>query len=403
MPAAVWSSLQFTTPNRRGPFGFNGIALLKPGVTLEQAARDLDDISVRIFPIWAAGFQDSGARLAPSRCATPSSAPPGARWASSPAPWHWCSCSPSPTSPPSCSSALHRASTSSPSVSHSAPNAIASRGSSSPSVSCSPCSPAPSASRSPPRHSASSVSSPRACPASSEIALDGRSFAFAAAVALLSGILVEPRTARHGVFSRRTPAATGLLSSPARGGASRRVGRRARAHSSSPSSPSRFRCCSAPACSPTASCGCSSVDAGFDPRRRRGARALASIGTLPERAPPRCRFWRQAEARALAVDGVTAAGFTSSLPPDNFGDVNNFDLIDRPVPAGTSQPEFAVAHRHQRVLCRDGRSPPRGASLHDGRLRQRRPPVLIVEPCLGGEILSRHQCRGTADAQRRLQ
>jgi putative ABC transport system permease protein len=49
-------------------------------------------------------------------------------------------------------------------------------------------------------------------------------------------------------------------------------------------------------------------------------------------------FWRRIEARTLEVPGVTAAGLSASIPPDNGGDVNNFDLLDRPVPAGTSQP-----------------------------------------------------------------
>ena len=29
---------------------------------------------------------------------------------------------------------------------------------------------------------------------------------------------------------------------------------------------------------------------------------------------------------------------TGSIPPDNYGDVNNFDLFDKPVPVGSSQP-----------------------------------------------------------------
>jgi hypothetical protein len=35
---------------------------------------------------------------------------------------------------------------------------------------------------------------------------------------------------------------------------------------------------------------------------------------------------------------VVAAGLTTSLPPDNGGDTNNFDLLDRPVPAGGAEP-----------------------------------------------------------------
>src|SRR3989454_99673 len=37
IPAVVWPVLQLATPPRRGPFGYRGIARLKPGVTLGQA------------------------------------------------------------------------------------------------------------------------------------------------------------------------------------------------------------------------------------------------------------------------------------------------------------------------------------------------------------------------------
>ena len=42
--------------------------------------------------------------------------------------------------------------------------------------------------------------------------------------------------------------------------------------------------------------------------------------------------------RAAEIAGVTAVGLSGSLPPDNGGDVNNFDLLDKPVPTGASQP-----------------------------------------------------------------
>ena len=62
---ALWTALQLGTPERRGPFGFRGIGRLAPGVTLAQAERELADLSVRIFPLWSSGFQDSTARLVP--------------------------------------------------------------------------------------------------------------------------------------------------------------------------------------------------------------------------------------------------------------------------------------------------------------------------------------------------
>jgi putative ABC transport system permease protein len=64
-PADVWPVMRRETPARRGPFGLFAIARLRPGVTVDAARRELDGISVRIFPEWQSGFQDRTARLTP--------------------------------------------------------------------------------------------------------------------------------------------------------------------------------------------------------------------------------------------------------------------------------------------------------------------------------------------------
>ena len=63
--ADVWPILAMGTPPRRGPFLLRGFARLKEGVTPEAATRDLAGVSERIFPVWAASFQDRNARLTP--------------------------------------------------------------------------------------------------------------------------------------------------------------------------------------------------------------------------------------------------------------------------------------------------------------------------------------------------
>ena len=63
--AEVWGSLKLETPQRRGPFGMGVYARLKDGATVESAARDLAAVSERIFPLWASSFQDRTARLTP--------------------------------------------------------------------------------------------------------------------------------------------------------------------------------------------------------------------------------------------------------------------------------------------------------------------------------------------------
>jgi putative ABC transport system permease protein len=61
----LWVALQMTPPQRRGPFGIRAFARLKPGVTIGSAQRDLASISERIFPIWKSSFRDSTMRFTP--------------------------------------------------------------------------------------------------------------------------------------------------------------------------------------------------------------------------------------------------------------------------------------------------------------------------------------------------
>lgn len=49
------------------------------------------------------------------------------------------------------------------------------------------------------------------------------------------------------------------------------------------------------------------------------------------------RFWQRAEQIAARAPGVVAVGITSALPPDNGGDLDNFNLVDYPVAAGESE------------------------------------------------------------------
>ncbi|MBF5042254.1 FtsX-like permease family protein [Aggregicoccus sp. 17bor-14] len=65
--ADLWPVLQLSAPERRGPFGFVAIARLREGATLDAAARELDVLSRRLFPLWASSFRDANARLTPYR------------------------------------------------------------------------------------------------------------------------------------------------------------------------------------------------------------------------------------------------------------------------------------------------------------------------------------------------
>ena len=63
--AAVWRPFRMDPPTRRGPFGIRVLARLRPGATVESATRDLASVSERTFPIWRSSFRDSTARLTP--------------------------------------------------------------------------------------------------------------------------------------------------------------------------------------------------------------------------------------------------------------------------------------------------------------------------------------------------
>ena len=61
----IWLPLKIKTPLRRGPFWLAGIGRLRPGVSLDAATRDLAGISARVFPLWASSFRDQSARMTP--------------------------------------------------------------------------------------------------------------------------------------------------------------------------------------------------------------------------------------------------------------------------------------------------------------------------------------------------
>ncbi len=84
----------------------------------------------------------------------------------------------------------------------------------------------------------------------------------------------------------------------------------------------------------------SRVDPGFDPRGVIAVNLALPSARYPDPAAVE-RFLTQAESRAGELAGGTSAGLSNALPPDDPGDVNNFDLLDQPVPAGVSEPVAA--------------------------------------------------------------
>lgn len=65
LPAPVLAVLRLPTPTRRGPFGYWGVGRLKTGVTFGDAGARLKALATRVFPIWQSSFKDSDAHYTP--------------------------------------------------------------------------------------------------------------------------------------------------------------------------------------------------------------------------------------------------------------------------------------------------------------------------------------------------
>jgi len=69
---------------------------------------------------------------------------------------------------------------------------------------------------------------------------------------------------------------------------------------------------------------------------------LTASVSLPRTAYPRdtdrAAFWKRAVERLSALPGVQSVALSDSRPPSESGQQNNFDLEDRPTPAGQNQP-----------------------------------------------------------------
>jgi predicted permease len=139
------------------------------------------------------------------------------------------------------------------------------------------------------------------------------------------------------------------------------------------------------------------VEPGFDPVGAASVEIGLPTARYPD-PPAQLRFWQQIVDRMTEVPGVVEAGLTSSLPPDNGGDVNNFDLVAHPVPQGTSQPVAPW------VSVTNGFFGAMKIPLLEGRLftpadTNGAPPVVVVsrawavryfpgEPVLGQQLIS---------------
>lgn len=78
------------------------------------------------------------------------------------------------------------------------------------------------------------------------------------------------------------------------------------------------------------------VDPGFNGEGLLTMRIARPVSTGGD--PEYGAFWDRLEERVRALPGVVAAGLNTARPPSETFNINNFDPLDRPTPAGESEP-----------------------------------------------------------------
>lgn len=329
--AAIWPAMRVATPERRGPFGLGAIARLRPGVTPEAAARDLAGISERMFPVWQSSFPDRSARFVATdlrESLVGATARPLRLLAGAVLLVLLVAVANIATL------ALVRISA--------REHELATRA----------------------RLGASRVRLARLVitenvlavllagmaglglaaatlrlagallprlPRVGEVTLDWRAAAVAAMATLVAAVLVCMAPAGAVMRGR-------LLDSRADG---RRASAGRRANAVRGALVAAEFMMALPLLATAALLGRSflnlqRVSPGFDP-----SRAFTVAISLPEARYPDSTtavFWERALQRAREAPGVVSVALTTSLPPNNGGDVNNFDLLDHPVAPGTAEP-----------------------------------------------------------------
>lgn len=388
---AAWSALQLETPTRRGPFGYRGVGRLAPGVSLEQAERDLAEVSARIFPIWRAGFQDSTARLVPVplRLALVGYArAPVGLFAGAVALVLLAAVANVATL------LLVRASAREHELSVRAALG-ASRGRLARLIGTECLVLSSFAALLATAIAAAGVHfAPLLAPNLPRITqaqMNWAAVAFAVATSLVTGLLVTLAPLSIAAASGSAAAARLAGSAGFRTSAGPRA-TAARGVLVVTEFALAFPLLVGAGLLFTSFLRLERLDLGFDPS---GAYALEIAVAGPRYAndTTRLEFWRRLEARAGELAGISAVGLTGSIPPDNFGDVNNFNLRDKPVPPGTTEPLSpwpAVTSGYFAAL---------GVELLEGRLftpgdSAGAPPVVIVSRAWAAKYYPRESAAG---------
>ncbi len=372
MRAEVWPILQLPTPTRRGPFGFVGIGRLRSGVTHDAAARDLADISERIFPLWVAGFQDRTARLTPyslrdvvvgdaSKSLTVLLGAVALVLVIAVA--NVANLVLVRSMPRTRELAVRTA--------LGAPRARIARQLLTESVVLGSLGGLLGLVVAALGLEALTVLGPD-LPRMDEATLDLRAVAFTVAVALLSGALV-------GIYPLVLSMTRSLASSMRSGDRGAGAGQGTRLFQSilvAGEFALALPLLLGAGLLLQSLLNLQHVNPGFDARRLLTARISLPAVTYTDSSTIR-RFWDDALRSIREVPGVVEVGLTSSLPPDSFGETNNFDLLDKPVEPGGVEPVAPWAWVTPKLF------PALGVPLIQGRLFHETddgdaPPVVVV-------------------------
>lgn len=329
--ADVWTALSLEQPTRRGPFWLRGVGRLRPGVSASAADRALGALSERIFPLWASTFRDETARIAalPLRDSIVGDAGRSIALLAAAVVLLLLVAVVNVATLALVRASVHegelgvraalgagRLSLARLSLTEGALLGLLAGGAGLalafiglPVL----------------------VRSAPSLPRLEEATLDGTTVVLGAAVALVAGLLVS-----------LAPALSALRASPRSAGSARgRTGTDRRSTALRGTLVAAEFALALPLL-----VGASlllrsfvrlqAVDPGFDPEGTVTVSVSLPEATYPD-GPAMRRFWRELERKALELPGVSAAGVGTELPPSEVWNINNFDLTDRPVPAGGAE------------------------------------------------------------------
>jgi len=331
--AELWTALMLRPPERRGPFNMLVIARLKDGVTVESAARDLAAISERIFPEWASSFQDRTARMTPyslRETVLGNAAQTLGLFAAAVALILLIA-----VANVASLTLVRVAGRSREAVLRTVLGASSGRVARmlvTESLVLSALG-ATAGALVAPLLLRGLVATGPPVPRLSEAGIDARAVVFAATLALIAGVTVGLYPALS-LFRRDF--STAVRSGDREIGAGRST-QMLRGALVTAQFALALPVLATAALLINSFIRLQRVDVGFDPRPMSYVRVSLPLArySSPNDAGV---FWRRALARLAEQPGVLAAGVNESMPPDEPADINNFDLVDRPVQPGDAQP-----------------------------------------------------------------